>query len=100
MLARRAVRLPFMPPFERHGFVCENSRDPAEPRGCCPAKGSKEIRARLRPLAKDAGLKGTGPIKSPGCLDQCGVVSTLGGRADDRSRRRRGDRAALWPTDR
>ena len=24
-----------MPPFKHHIFVCENQRDPSDPRGCC-----------------------------------------------------------------
>ena len=55
MLARGPVRLPVMPPLERHVFVCENVRDPANERGCCAAKGAEEIRSRLRILAKQAG---------------------------------------------
>ncbi len=61
----------FMPPFERHVFVCENRRDPANPKGCCAAKGSEEIRSRLKRLAFEAGLRGRVRINSAGCLDQC-----------------------------
>ena len=60
-----------MPPLERHVFVCENARDPADPRGCCAAKDAGEIRSRLRLLAKEAGLKGRVRINTAGCLDCC-----------------------------
>jgi (2Fe-2S) ferredoxin len=60
-----------MPPYERHVFVCENARDPADPRGCCAAKGSPAVRARLKALATEAGLKGRVRINAAGCLDQC-----------------------------
>ena len=60
-----------MPPLERHVFVCENSRDPNDPRGCCAAKGAADVRSRLRVLAKEAGLKGRVRINTAGCLDQC-----------------------------
>ncbi len=60
-----------MPPLERHVFVCENHRDPSDPRGCCSAKGSQEIRSRLKALAHKAGLKGRVRINTAGCLDQC-----------------------------
>jgi (2Fe-2S) ferredoxin len=60
-----------MPPYRRHVFVCENRRDPDNPKGCCSAKGSAEIRDRLKQLAFDAGLKGQVRINSAGCLGQC-----------------------------
>ena len=66
-----------MPPYERHVFVCENARDPADPKGCCSAKGSKEIRRQLKALAKQAGLKGRVRINAAGCLDQCAHGVTI-----------------------
>jgi (2Fe-2S) ferredoxin len=66
-----------MPPYERHVFVCENLRDPADSRGCCAAKGSKEICSRLKVLAKGAGLKGRVRINTAGCLDQCAHGVTI-----------------------
>jgi len=66
-----------MQPLERHVFVCENVRDPANPKGCCSAKGSEEIRARLKRLAFEAGLKGRVRINSAGCLDRCAEGVTI-----------------------
>lgn len=66
-----------MPPLERHVFVCENVREPDNPTGCCAAKGSKEIRERLKVLAKNAGLKGRVRINMAGCLDQCAHGVTI-----------------------
>lgn len=60
-----------MPLLERHVFVCVNERDPDSPKGCCSAKGSAEVRSRLKQLAHDAGLRGTVRINGAGCLDQC-----------------------------
>ena len=60
-----------MPPYERHVFICENRRDPDDPKGCCSAKGSVEIRDRLKQLAYEAGLKGRVRINAAGCLGQC-----------------------------
>lgn len=60
-----------MLPLLRHVFVCENVRDPANPKGCCSAKGAAEVRSRLKQLAHGAGLKGKVRINSAGCLDQC-----------------------------
>jgi (2Fe-2S) ferredoxin len=61
-----------MPLLERHVFVCTNSRDPDDPRGCCGAKDSTAVRARLKELAKAAGLRGRVRVNAAGCLDQCG----------------------------
>ena len=66
-----------MPPYERHVFVCENHRDPSDPRGCCAAKGSREIRDRLKVLSKEAGLRGRVRINGAGCLDQCAHGATI-----------------------
>lgn len=66
-----------MPPYERHVFVCENTRDPADPKGCCASKGSKPIRDRLKILAKEAGLKGRVRVNGSGCLDQCAHGPTI-----------------------
>src|SRR5262245_46868835 len=66
-----------MPPYERHVFVCENLRDPDDPRGCCAAKGASEVRSRLRVLAKEAGLRGRVRINTAGCLDQCAYGVTI-----------------------
>ena len=66
-----------MPPYERHVFVCENARDPADPKGCCAAKGSKAIRDRLKILAREAGLKGRIRVNGAGCLDQCAHGPTI-----------------------
>ncbi len=57
--------------FEHHLFVCENVRPPDHPRGCCSAKGSAEVRARLKELIEQRGWKGLVRANSAGCLDQC-----------------------------
>ncbi|HXV77885.1 MAG TPA: (2Fe-2S) ferredoxin domain-containing protein [Candidatus Polarisedimenticolaceae bacterium] len=66
-----------MPSYERHVFVCENRRDPDNPKGCCAAKGGEEIRSRLKKLAFDAGLKGRVRVNSAGCLGQCATGVTI-----------------------
>jgi (2Fe-2S) ferredoxin len=60
-----------MPSYERHLFICTNERDPSNPKGCCSAKGAREVRSRLKKLAFDAGLRGKVRINTAGCLDQC-----------------------------
>jgi (2Fe-2S) ferredoxin len=63
--------------FERHVFVCENRRDPDNPKGCCADKGGAEIRERLKLLAHAAGLKGRVRVNSAGCLGHCALGVTV-----------------------
>lgn len=62
---------------ERHVFVCVNRRDPANPKGCCASKDAEEVRARLKKLAHDAGLRGRVRVNTAGCLDQCAHGVTI-----------------------
>ena len=66
-----------MPPYERHVFVCVNERPEKHPRGCCASKGAAEVRARLKHLARKAGLDGRVRINAAGCLDQCETGVTI-----------------------
>ncbi len=66
-----------MPAYRRHVFICENRRDPDNPKGCCASRGSEAIRSRLKELAYDAGLKGIVRINGAGCLGQCAQGATL-----------------------
>ncbi len=66
-----------MPTLVRHVFVCENERDPQSPKGCCAARGAREVRSRLKRLAHEADLRGKVRINSAGCLDQCEHGVTL-----------------------
>ena len=69
--------IPSMPPFERHVFVCSKVRDTSNPKGCCSAKDSIEVRSRLKELTHDAGLRGRVRINNAGCLDQCAHGVTI-----------------------
>lgn len=60
-----------MAAFERHVFVCTNTRAEGHPRGCCSAKDSAAIRERLKSLVEQRGLKGRVRVNTAGCLDQC-----------------------------
>jgi len=60
-----------MPTFERHVFVCTNTRDPGHPRGCCSGKDSGQIREMLKALVKQRGLERRVRVNKAGCLDQC-----------------------------
>ena len=52
-------------------FVCTNARDPNDPKGCCAAKGSKQLLDRLKALTAEHKLKGQVRVTSSGCLDCC-----------------------------
>ena len=56
----------------RYLFVCTNRRSDDNPKGCCAAKGSEEIRAALKEQLKARGVArlGARACKSS-CLDQC-----------------------------
>ncbi len=60
-----------MPSYKYHLFVCTNKRPPDDPRGCCAAKGSEEIRDYLKEETHKRGLKGTVRVNAAGCLDAC-----------------------------
>jgi (2Fe-2S) ferredoxin len=57
---------------QRYLFVCTNRRADDDPKGCCAAKGSEEIRAALKEQVKARGLAKLGArICQSSCLDQC-----------------------------
>jgi (2Fe-2S) ferredoxin len=56
---------------EKHVFICLNERTKEDPRGCCLARGSKEVHAKLKQEINDRGLKGTIRMNKAGCFDQC-----------------------------
>jgi (2Fe-2S) ferredoxin len=57
--------------FRHHVFVCENRRDPSDPRGCCAARGGEAVREALKAELKRRGLKGSVRANGAGCLDAC-----------------------------
>jgi (2Fe-2S) ferredoxin len=60
-----------LPVFERHVFVCHNSRPAGAPRPSCTADGKSELHTQLQQLTKEAGMAGKVRINKSGCLDQC-----------------------------
>ncbi len=60
-----------MPAFERHVFVCQNTRPADAPRPSCTADGKSELHAQLQQYANAAGLGDRVRINKAGCLDQC-----------------------------
>jgi (2Fe-2S) ferredoxin len=63
--------------FRYHVFVCENRRDPSDPRGSCGAKGSAAIRDALKEELAKRGLKKIVRANSAGCLDMCADGPTV-----------------------
>ncbi len=60
-----------MPAFERHVFVCCNTRVEGAPRPSCNRDGSGTLHAELKRRVLAAGLGGRVRINKSGCLDQC-----------------------------
>ena len=60
-----------MPAFERHVFVCTNTRPEGAPRTSCSPDGKTELLAQLQQAAKAAGLGARVRVNKSGCLDQC-----------------------------
>jgi (2Fe-2S) ferredoxin len=60
-----------LPAFERHVFVCHNTRPADAPRPSCTADGKSELHTQLQQLTKAAGLGTRVRINKSGCLDQC-----------------------------
>ncbi len=65
--------------YEKHIFICQNQRDPDDPRGCCLQKGGAEVHARFKVALKERGLRGVMRANKAGCLDACkyGVVAVV-----------------------
>ena len=63
--------------FQRHIFVCVNQRPEGDPRGCCAAKGSEQIRALFKKGLKARGLAGAVRANAAGCLDACATGVTV-----------------------
>jgi (2Fe-2S) ferredoxin len=57
--------------FRHHVFVCENRRDPSDPRGCCADRGGEAVREALKAELSRRGLKGQVRANGAGCLDAC-----------------------------
>lgn len=56
----------------RYLFVCANRRADDDPKGCCAAKGSEELRDALKAQVKARGLaRLEARVCKSSCLDQC-----------------------------
>lgn len=63
--------------FRHHLFVCENRRDPSDPRGCCAARGGEAVREAFKAELDRRGLKGRVRANAAGCLDACAHGPTV-----------------------
>ncbi|HEY4185421.1 MAG TPA: (2Fe-2S) ferredoxin domain-containing protein [Polyangia bacterium] len=59
------------PHFEKHVFICTNSRDADNPKGSCAAKGADDVRDLFKQMLHERGLKSRIRANAAGCLDQC-----------------------------
>lgn len=60
-----------MPLYERHVFVCTNTRADGQGRPCCAGQGGAALRNALKASAARKGFKGLVRINAACCLDQC-----------------------------
>lgn len=60
-----------MAQYERHVFICTNTRPEGHPRGCCQGKKSEAIRDALKAATAKAGISSKVRINAAGCLDHC-----------------------------
>lgn len=67
----RKEEIEHLPPFERHVFVCLNSRPADAPRPSCTSDGTSTLHMRMQQLARQAGLDTKVRINKSLCLDQC-----------------------------
>jgi len=60
-----------MPSYKKYIFICENMRDPSNPKGCCGLKGGADLKKLLKQKLVEQGLYKTYRANSAGCLDVC-----------------------------
>ena len=60
-----------MPKFEKHIFVCCNTREPGHPRGCCDPEAKAQLQWEFKRKLAERGLKHRVRANKAGCLDQC-----------------------------
>jgi (2Fe-2S) ferredoxin len=59
-----------VPPFDKHIFICCNTREAGHPRGCCNPDASDALQKAFKKALAERGVKRVRANKS-GCLDQC-----------------------------
>lgn len=58
-------------PYQSVVFVCTNVRAEGHPKPCCGRSGGPELRARLRSMVEERGLKQVVKVFQSGCLGGC-----------------------------
>jgi (2Fe-2S) ferredoxin len=66
-----------MAKFQKHIFICVNERAPDDPKGCCAARGGKDVAAAFKKKLYDRGLKRIVRANKALCLDQCALGVTV-----------------------
>jgi (2Fe-2S) ferredoxin len=56
---------------QKHLFICQNMRDPSNPRGSCKARGSEETLSLLKDEIKKRGIRQTIEFDGSTCVDCC-----------------------------
>jgi (2Fe-2S) ferredoxin len=60
-----------MPKFQKHIFICTNTREEGHPRGSCDPAHTGELLHAFKTEVSVRGLKGKVRANKAGCLDQC-----------------------------
>jgi (2Fe-2S) ferredoxin len=60
-----------MPKFQKHVFICVNERDEDDEKGCCAARGAKDVASAFKKKLYARGLKRIVRPNKALCLDQC-----------------------------
>jgi (2Fe-2S) ferredoxin len=66
-----------MPPFTSHIFVCCNTREPGNSRGCCDPDAQGRLRDCFKAELKRRQLGPLVRANQAGCLDQCELGPTV-----------------------
>lgn len=66
-----------MPKPEHHIFVCQNVRDPENPRGCCMARGGGEVLKALKEEVRARNLRHMVEFDGSTCVDCCAWGPTV-----------------------
>jgi (2Fe-2S) ferredoxin len=56
---------------QHHLFVCQNLRDPGNPRGCCRERGSEEVLKAFKEEVRARGVRHVVEFDGATCMDTC-----------------------------
>jgi (2Fe-2S) ferredoxin len=66
-----------MAKFQKHIFICINEREAGDPKGCCAARGGKDVASAFKKKLHERGLKRIVRPNKAMCLDQCAMGVTI-----------------------